>query len=114
MDRLELLPLGATLLSALPALAVDVALLAVAIARWNRHPRVAMYAATSGGLLLMLDSIGRLAMTWLPMRAMGSGQSVADTGTSLMLVGGVMSLVHALAMGLVVVAIFIDRDARAP
>lgn len=104
-----LLPLLSSLVTSLPTLVIDVVLLVVAIARWNQHPKVSMLAATSSVLLLVGDLLFRAAFTVLPLKAVESGRDPSD----LTLMYGVLSvasgLVHALALGLLVAAVFSDR-----
>lgn len=99
------------LVTSLPAVIVDVVLLVVAVARWNRHPRVSMLAATSGVLMLVLDLLVRALFTILPLKLHESGRSMADTGVLYALLGGVSGLLHALAIALLVAAVFSDRGA---
>jgi hypothetical protein len=98
-----------SLVTSIPTLAVDVALLIVAVSRWNRHPRVSMFAASAGGLLLMLDLLGRAFFTILPLKLRDSGRSVTDMGIVYAVLGGVSSLLHAIAMGLLIAAVFSER-----
>lgn len=106
---IELLPMLSTLVAAIPSMLIDGVLIGLAVSRWNRHPRASLFAASAGGLLLMLDVIGRLAMTWLPMRMRERGQDLTSMTTTLVAVGGINTLLHAVAMGLVVAAVFADR-----
>jgi hypothetical protein len=106
---LQVLPLLSTLVSSIPSMVVDGVLIALAVSRWNRHPRASLFAASAGGFLLMLDVIGRLAMTWLPMRMQARGNDLTSMTTTLVVVSGVTTVLHAVAMGLVVAAVFADR-----
>jgi hypothetical protein len=98
-----------SLLTSLPSVLVDVALMVVAVARWNRHPRVSMLACTSAVMLLVLDLVVRALFAVLPLKLHESGRSMADTGVIYGVLGGVSGLLHAVALGLLVAAVFCDR-----
>ncbi len=107
---MELLPaVLSSLLTAIPSLLVDVALLSLAIMRWNRHPRVSMLASVSAVMLLLLDLLGRTVFAILPLKLRASGRSVSDLGVIYAVMGGASGLLHAVAMGLLVAAVFSDR-----
>jgi hypothetical protein len=99
----------ASLVTAIPTLLVDVALIAIAVSRWNRHPRVSMLAAFSGGLLFVLDLLGRAFFTILPLKMHETGRSTADLSVVYAVAGGASSLLHAIAMGLLIAAVFAER-----
>ena len=103
-----------SLVTSSPVLAIDVTLLVVAVARWNRHPRVSMLAAFSGGMLLLLDLLGRAFFTILPLKLQQGGRSAADLGIIYAFAGGISSLLHAVAMGLLIAAVFADRPSVSP
>jgi hypothetical protein len=98
-----------SLVTSIPIVIVDVALMVVAIARWNRHPRVSMLAATSAVVMLVLDVLARAMFVVLPLKLRESGRSVADLGVVYSVLGGVTGLFHAIAVGLLVAAVFADR-----
>lgn len=107
---MEMLPVVAsTLLTAIPSLAVDVLLLVLAMSRWTRHPRVSMLASASAVLMMTLDSLVRVFFATLPMKLRESGRSTAELGSIFAVVGGVSSVLHAIAIGLLVAAVFVDR-----
>ncbi|MDP2270041.1 MAG: hypothetical protein Q8N23_28455 [Archangium sp.] len=107
---MEMLPaVLSSLVTAIPSLLVDVTLLSMAILRWNRHPRVSMLAAVSAVMLLLLDLLGRTVFAILPMKLHDSGRSTSDLGVIYAVLGGVSGLLHAVAMGLLVAAVFSDR-----
>jgi hypothetical protein len=112
---MEMLPVVAsTLLTAIPSLLVDVLLLVLAMSRWARHPRVSMLACSSAVLMLLLDSLSRVAFAILPFKLRESGRSTADLGVVYAVLGGASSLLHAVALGLLVAAVFSERDRGAP
>lgn len=98
-----------SLVTSIPSVLVDVVLMVVAIARWNRHPRVSMLACTSAVLMLVLDVLVRALFAVLPFRLHESGRSMADTGAIYGVLGGISGLLHAVALGLLVAAVFSDR-----
>jgi hypothetical protein len=109
-----LFPVLSSLVTAIPVLIVDVTLVVVAVSRWNRHPRVSMLAAFSGGLMLVLDLLGRAFFTILPLKLHESGKSAADLGIVFAITGGISSLLHAVALGLLVAAVFAERPSVSP
>ncbi len=112
---MEMLPaVLSSLVTSIPTLAVDVVLLIVAVARWNRHPRVSMFAAAAGGLLLMLDLLGRAFFAILPLKLHESGTSTASMGLYYAVLGGASSLLHAIAMSLLIAAVFSERASVSP
>ena len=104
-------PVLSSLLTSVPSLIVDVALIALAVSRWNRHPRVSMLAATSGVVLLVLDVVGRAFFAMLPAWASQQGRSVSELGVVFAAAGLVSSGLHAIAMGVLVAAVFAERGA---
>lgn len=107
---MELLPVVlSSLVTSIPSVIVDVALLVVAILRWNRHPRISMLASTSAVLLLLLDVLARAAFAVMPYKLEESGRSMASLGVLYAVLGGASSLLHALALTLLVVAVFSER-----
>ena len=112
---MEMLPaVLSSLVTSIPTLAVDVVLLVVAVSRWNRHPRVSMFAASAGGLLLMLDLLGRAFFAILPLKLHESGTSPASMGIYYAVLGGASSLLHAIAMSLLIAAVFSERASVSP
>lgn len=103
-----------SLLTGLPTTIVDVVLIAVAVAKWNKHPQASMFAAAGGGLLLALDVFARAAFMILPIKLRESGRTAAELGTMLSAMGLLSSLLHAVAMGLIIAAIFGERGDTRP
>lgn len=111
---MEMLPaILSSLVTAIPSLLVDVALLSVAILRWERHPRVSMLAATSAVMMLLLDLLARSVFAILPMKMHDAGRSSADLSVIYAVISGVSGLLHAVALGLLVAAVFTERGAPA-
>jgi hypothetical protein len=106
-----LAPVLSSLLTAIPSALVDVALLATAVLRWNRHPRISMLASTSAVMMLLLDLLVRATFAVLPLKLRESGRSVSELGVIYAVIGGVSGLLHAVAVGLLVIAVFSDRPA---
>ncbi|MFO0597843.1 MAG: hypothetical protein U0228_21255 [Myxococcaceae bacterium] len=105
----SLAALMGSLFSALPNAIVDIALIAVAVSRWNKHPNISMLAAGGGGLLLALDTIGRFFFVYMPMRMRQEGTDMATMSSTIAVTSMVAAVLHAIAMGLVVGAVFSDR-----
>lgn len=99
----------ASLVTAIPSVLVDVTLLVVAIARWNRHPRISMLASVSAVLMLLLDLLVRAVFAVLPLRLHESGRTASDFGVFYAVISGLSGLLHAVAIGLLAVAVFSER-----
>ncbi|MFT3711155.1 MAG: hypothetical protein QM817_26295 [Archangium sp.] len=104
-----LLMMLSTLATGLPTFIVDVVLIAMAVAKWNKHPQVSMYAAGGGSFLLLLDLLFRSLFVILPMKLRENGMAPAQMSVYLGAMSVVGSLLHAVAMGLLIAAIFSDR-----
>jgi type IV secretory pathway VirB6-like protein len=109
-----LMPMLSTLVTAIPSVIIDGTLLAMAVSRWNKHPRVSMYAATAAVMLLVTDLLVRAAFAILPLKLHESGRSASDLGVLYAIFGGISGLFHAVAMGLLVAAVFTDRGSVSP
>lgn len=99
------------LLGMAPVLLAYVVGIAIAVSKWNAHPRVAMYAASGMGLLLITSVVARILFTVLPIRMRADGMSSAQLGPLLTGMGVVSGLFHAVGVGLMIGAIFVDRGA---
>jgi uncharacterized membrane protein len=112
---MEMLPavLG-SLVTALPSLTVYVALLVVAVTRWNRHPRTSMLASTSAVMMMVIDLLSRMVFAILPMKLMESGRTAANLSVIYTILGGLGGVLHAVALGLLVMAVFSERGQPAP
>jgi hypothetical protein len=99
-----------SLVTSIPSVLVDITLLVVAMSRWNRHPRISMLACTSGVLMLVLDVLVRAVFAILPLKLRESGHSTTEMGVIYSVMGGVSGLAHAVAIGLLVAAVFSDRQ----
>lgn len=95
---------------ACPMLLTQVVGLVLAIARWQRHPRVSMLLATSMVVEVVLLLVTRVAYTVIPQRLVSDGSSAASVGTTMAIVGGVTSLVHAVSLGVLIAAVLSDRS----
>ena len=109
-----LAPVLSSLVTAIPSVLVDVVLLVVAVGRWNRHPRVSMLASTSAVMMLVLDLLGRAVFAVLPLKLHQSGRSASELGVIFAVIGGLSGLLHALAVGLLVIAVFSERSPPGP
>lgn len=111
MESTDLLPIvGASLLTALPSVAVYVVVIVVAVSKWNQHPRASMFAAAGAGLLMLLDLLSRAFFTVMPLKLMREESMPASAMGTWMTVAGVVSgLLHAIALGVLAAAIFVDR-----
>ncbi|MBL8914957.1 MAG: hypothetical protein JNM17_29900 [Archangium sp.] len=100
-----------SLLGSAPVLIAYLVGVIVAVTKWNAHPRPAMFAASGAGLLLITTFIARIAFTVLPMRMRSDGMSAAQLTPMLTGMGIVSGLLHAVGVGLMIGAIFVDRGA---
>lgn len=99
-----------SLVSTLPTAVVYVVVLVLAASKWKAHPRVSMFASMGAGLLLVLDLLARVFFTVMPMRLMRDGEATrAQTATLMGVMGVVSGVLHAVALGALVAAIFVDR-----
>jgi len=105
-----ILPLLSALVTMLPTVIAEVVVVVVAVSRWNRHPKISMLATTAMLVMLVVEVVGRSASVLLPMRMMGEGRSTAELGMIFAVLGGVSSMVHAIALGLLAAAIFGERS----
>ncbi len=91
--------LGATVLGLLGGglhLLLTLALMGVALARWQRHPRASMFALTAAVLGLVTHGLSLVAPRLVPSEVV------------LLVMQGIQ-LVSAVGYGLMVAAIFVDR-----
>jgi hypothetical protein len=86
------------------AVLIDVAAVVIAVARWARHPTVSMLVVVSMGIALVV----RGGWFVLP-RVM----DLTDGRDGYMLATAGLSLVSTLAFGLLVAAVFLERDTGA-
>ncbi|MFZ5439924.1 MAG: hypothetical protein ACOZQL_07930 [Myxococcota bacterium] len=100
-----------SLVVALPHLVVLVALVALAISRWNRHPRVSMLAASAGVLMLLIDLVAHPLVTALPLWLVEHGRTASEAGIPLAIVGFGSSVLSAIGLGVLVAAVFAERRA---
>lgn len=103
-----------SLVAVLPQLVVEGALLALAVSRWNRHPRISMMAAGAGVTLLLLDVVAHPLLSALPMWLTQRGSSLADVTVPLIVAGLVSSVLRAVALGVLIAAVFAERGAPGP
>lgn len=104
------LPVLSALLPAIPIVGTLVLLIVLAVTRWNAHPRVSMFAVSGLGLELFLTVVSRTVFTLLPMWMQQNGESMSRYGMISAGLGVVLSLFHAIAMGLIGAAIFAERQ----
>lgn len=99
-----------TLLMMLPLYVALLTGIGVAVARRQRHPRVSLHASLAFGLLL-LTSIGAAYLNaTLPMVLLSKGLQPHQYGPVLFVSGVVRFLIDAVAIGLLVAAVFGGRD----
>ena len=98
-------------LTALLVYAVWLVGIAIALARWGRHPRVSAIIVASLAGLLVLNVAHRVGSSWIIHRARSAGQPIASIGVYLGILALVTSLLRAGAWGAVLVALFGWRPA---
>lgn len=102
------MPTIAGFVGALPSMVVNGTLLALAISRWNKHPKASMYAAGGAGLLLVVEVVGRLLFVVLTRQPLDSSTAV------LMATNVITGVFHTIGLGLIAAAVFADRPTDAP
>jgi hypothetical protein len=109
-----LIPVLAALATMLPNILVEGALLVMAIVKAREYPKVSMYAGSAAALMLVVGVISRVLSVTLPLQLKDSGRSISDVGVMMSAVGIGSSMLHALALALLVAAVFAERDPRRP
>ena len=93
----------------IPVLIVYGVAIALAVARWNRHPQVSMYVVIAMSVLTLELLSGTVLSTVLPMKLHESGRSAAQIGVVFAVWGIVTSVISAACWGLIIAAIFSAR-----
>jgi hypothetical protein len=109
-----ILPVLASLVTAIPIALVELALLVMAVSRRKRHPRVSMLAGTSAALMFLLDVPGRGLLTVLPTKLLESGSNTAAAASLYGSIELAYFSLYAVALGLLSAAAFIGRAQSAP
>lgn len=86
----------------------------VALARWQRHPRISLLACILCGALLVESIIGAFITAWLPQFILERGEGATTLGTVFAVIGAIRSLIHAILWGLALFAIFGWRAEQVP
>lgn len=91
-----------------PSLLISLGGIVAALALWSRHPRVS--ALTVAALLVRtLATLGSLATTWYGYSQMQQGVSAAEVVAYSSVLGFAASAAGAIALLLLIVAVFTDR-----
>ncbi|MEO7913536.1 MAG: hypothetical protein ABIV47_28120 [Roseiflexaceae bacterium] len=93
-----------------PQLLIWLAGIALAIAWWQRAPKVALVTCIACGLFLLDALIGTAILVVLPSMMIDNGQSAPQIGNAFALISGVRSLLHAVIWVAVLFAIFSGRS----
>ena len=104
-----LLDLAVALAPSIPLMGVQVALLVLAVKRRNRHARVSMFAATSAVVMLLADLITHAGFAIFPLRLFVETQSPTQLSGILGVVRAVSAILNAVALAILVAAVFCDR-----
>ena len=107
-----LFPVLASLATMLPVILVEGALLVMAVVKAREYPRVSMYAGSAAALMLVVGIVSRVLSVTLPMQLRDSGRSISDVTVMMSAVGIGASVLHALALALLVAAVFAEREHR--
>lgn len=83
--------------------------LALALVRWPRHPKVSVLVCLGLGLLLLFSLALPVIYGVLPKVLGDQGRSVEEQMAVYSILGFVSSFVNAVALSLLVAAVFIDR-----
>lgn len=100
----ELSAVGVSLVGACPEVLLFGAALVLAVARWNRHPRVSMYVAAGAVMMIITTLFSRVLLTALSMH-----RSADEFATMLPVISVVSGGLHMLGIGLLLAAAFVDR-----
>ena len=111
---MELLPYAGVLIGTLPAVAVHLVGIILAVTRWRRHSNVSSIAVFGLGLSLLVTIVGRLVSVALPLTMRESGRTIAEVSTMMGVFAGVTTLFEAAALGLLIGAIFGWRNPARP
>ena len=107
----DLLQVLRNVVTQLPSLLTLLVCLVIAIIRWKRHPKVSMLAGL-GLILIIFDELFYSgAYIWIPRLFFAPG-SDQEHQTFFYLLGLSSSLLFALSLGMLLIAIFIDRNQR--
>ncbi|MEP6569682.1 MAG: hypothetical protein ABJC10_07910 [Acidobacteriota bacterium] len=107
----DLLQVLRNVLTQLPSLLTLLVCLVIALLRSKRHPKVSMLAGL-GMILIIFDELFYSgAYIWIPRLFFATG-SDRDHQTFFYLLGLSSSLLFALSLGMLLIAIFIDRNQR--
>jgi hypothetical protein len=110
MDQF-LLPFLSQLAGRAPVLLVCLAGFVLALACWKRSPTAGLLAALGTSLYACSSILGTLVSAWLIRRQMEAHDE--DT-REFVISGAFFSLAHALALGLLVAAVFVGRPRPGP
>ena len=107
----DLLQVLRNVLTQLPSLLTLLVCLVIAILRWKRHPKVSMLAGL-GLILIIFDELFYSgAYIWIPRLFFAPG-SDQDHQRFFYLLGLSSSILFAVALGTLLIAIFIDRKQK--
>lgn len=104
MNELSAAPLGVSLLGACPEVLLFGAALFLAVARWNRHPRVSMYVAAGAVTMIVTTLFSRVLLTALSM-----SRPAEAFATMVPVISVVSGVLHMVGIGLLLAAAFVDR-----
>jgi len=93
----------------LPLLIIFIVGIAIAIRRWQAHPRVSLLAAIAFGVLL-LDTALSIPITMLPLMSRNLGWSVAELGMVYSVIGLFRTAIHVACWIVLLFTIFGWRD----
>jgi hypothetical protein len=101
-------------LTQLPLLLVWLVGIVLAVARWQRHPKVSLLALIALVLALLETILNGFLSVWIPVMLTEQGMTSMQIGTAFAIWRFVASLVGAVIWGLVLAAIFRWRDDLVP
>lgn len=107
-----LLSTGGAYLVQAPIVLVWLVGIGLAVAHWQRHPRVSLLVVSAIVLSLLTVLIGTPLNLWLPLATRNFGWSTGQLGVVLLLTNVVRSLIAAVAWGLMIAAVFAWRGER--
>lgn len=99
------------LLTQLPSLITLFVCLIIAVVRWKRHPKVSLFASLAFIFLIVHTLFFSSAYIWLP-RVLFNSPAYDDHTTFFKLFSLTISLLFAISLGILLIAIFIDRKPK--
>jgi hypothetical protein len=102
--------LSSMLISASPWILVCAIGIVVSVRRWSRHPRVSLLTSVGLGLLMLRSTVLVALTASLPRYLLEQGWNIDQIGLVTGVVAFLANTLGAIALGLLVCAVFIGRE----